>query len=96
MGGKFSVERLLIGLAGLAAVASTYLSLTEEKRRDVALAGVMSALITIVVIVLYAAEAGIGAAYVITIVAGVAITTLSVLALTRFGAPPAEDDLDLS
>jgi hypothetical protein len=90
--GQFPIERLLAALAGLATIAATYLSLAEEKRRNVALLAMLSALITLVVVVLYTAEAGIGAGYLITIVAGTATATLSVLALTRVGAPPKDDD----
>ena len=95
-GRSFPMERFLVGVAGLAAVASTYLALAQEKRRDVALVAMLSAFIAAVTAVLYAAEAGIGAGYLITIVAGVAVATISVLSLTRFGAPSEDGDLDVS
>ncbi len=60
-----------------------------------ALVAMLSAFIAAVTVVLYAAEARIGAGYLITIVAGVAVATISVLSLTRFGAPNEDGDLDV-
>ena len=93
-GGQFPIGRLISAVAGLAAGASAYIALAGEKRRDVGLLAGLSALIAIVVIILYAAEAGIGIGFIITIVATVAITALSVLALSPIGGAPVvpEDD----
>jgi hypothetical protein len=69
------------------------LALAGEKRRDAGAVAALSSLIAIVVIILYTAEAGIGFGFIIAILATVAITTFTVLALSPYGgAPEAEDD----
>lgn len=93
-GGRFPVERLLGALAGFAALASAYLALAGEKRRDAGIVAALSSLIAIIVIILYTAEAGIGFGFLLTIVATVAITTLTVLALSPLGAAPEPESDD--
>ena len=92
--GRVPVARVVTGVAGLAALASTYLGFAGEKRRDVAVVAMLSALIAWVIVIMYAAKAGIGIGYLLTIVATVGVTGVSVIALTRFGAAPPEDDAD--
>ena len=85
-----SIARVLTGLAGLAALASAYLGLAGEKRRDVAILSLLSGIIALLVIVLYSREAGIGYGFIVTILGTFSVVGLAALALSHFGAPPPE------
>ena len=87
---NFPIGRLLIVLAGFAAFAAGYLGLALEKRRDVALVAILSGIISVMVIVMYARRAGIGYGFIVTILGAVAVISTSVLALSHLGAPPPE------
>jgi hypothetical protein len=88
---NFPLGRLLVVLAGFAAFAAAYLGLALEKRRDVALVAMMSGLIAVLVVIFYARRAGIGYGFIVTIFGAVAVISISVLALSRLGAPTGED-----
>ena len=88
--GVLAIERLLIALAGLAALASAYLGIAGERCRDVAVVALLSGLIAIIVIGLYAREAGIGYGFFVAVMGAAAVVTIAVLALSHLGAPSEE------
>lgn len=91
---NFPIGRLLVLLAGFGAFAAAYLGLALEKRRDVALVALVSAVIAVMVIVMFARRAAIGWGFIVTILGAVAVVSISVLALSQLGAPPSTESED--
>lgn len=85
---NFPLERLLVVLAAFGTVAAAYLGLALEKRRDVALVAMISGVIAVLVIVMFARRAAIGWGFIVTILGAVAVFSVSILALSSLGAPP--------
>jgi hypothetical protein len=88
---NFPIARVLIVIAGFAALAAAYLGLALEKRRDVALVATISGLISALTLVLYSRRAGIGYGYIVTILGTAAVISVTVLALSHLGAPPPDE-----
>ena len=84
---NFPIGRVLVVLAGFTAFAAAYLGLALEKRRDVALVGILSGVIAVMVIVMFARRAGIGYGFIVTNLGAVAVISISVAALSHLGAP---------
>ncbi len=88
-----SIARVLTGLAGVGALASAYLGLAGEKRRDVGALALLSGGIALLVVAFYAREAGIGYGFIVTILGTFTVVVLAALALSHFGAsPPASSE----
>ncbi len=91
---NFPIGRVLIVLAGFGTFAAAYLGLALEKRRDVALLALISAVIAVLVIIMFSRRAAIGWGFIVTILGSAAVIAVSVLALSQLGAPPEEPPED--
>ena len=89
---NFPIGRVLVVLAAFAAIAAAYLGLALEKRRDVALVAILSGLISVLVIVMFARRAAIGYGFIVTILGAMAVISIAVLALSHLGAPPPDSE----